>query len=98
MPDVTYTRPYADGWDDVPDTTTPITAAALNAVDAGITQATGQANTALTTAFEIAAVPGPQGEQGVPGVAGADGADGAQGETGATGPAGATGATGPQGM
>lgn len=48
MPDVTYSP---TDWQDSPSSTsTPITAAALNNIEDGITQATEQANLALTTA------------------------------------------------
>ena len=72
MPDVTYEPYYPDGWDNAPDTATPITAAALNAVDAGIAAATDQANAAL----DRDAVPGPTGATG------ATGATGPRGPTG----------------
>lgn len=50
MADITYTPVYPGGWHDSPATDTPITAAALTGIDEGITAATGQANTALSTA------------------------------------------------
>lgn len=34
-----YSPPYAGGWKDYPNTTTPITAASLNTMDSGITEA-----------------------------------------------------------
>lgn len=53
MPDITYTRPYSGGWRDSPDTATPITASALDAMDAGIEAATAQANAALSAAESV---------------------------------------------
>lgn len=50
MPDVTYTPHYPAGWDDSPATDTPIVAAALDTIDAGITAATEQANAGLDAA------------------------------------------------
>jgi hypothetical protein len=50
VPDITYDPYYPGGWDDDPATDTPIIAAALDQIDTGITAATGQANTALSTA------------------------------------------------
>ena len=44
-----YTRPYAGGFQDFPDTTTPINANALNTIDVGVKTANDQFQT-LTTA------------------------------------------------
>jgi hypothetical protein len=39
---MSYTPPYPSGWKDFPDTSTPIDAASLNTMDAGITAAIPQ--------------------------------------------------------
>jgi hypothetical protein len=77
-------------WEDLPSTATPIEAARLNHMEAGISEASS--------------TPGPAGPQGATGPAGPPGADstvpgpaGPPGADGAQGPAGAAGATGPAG-
>lgn len=45
-----YTPPYPGGWEDFPNTTTPITAAALDTMDAGIDTAQDTADAAQTAA------------------------------------------------
>jgi hypothetical protein len=47
---MTYTPPYAGGWQDFPDTSTPIDAASLNTMDAGIAAAQGTADQAILDA------------------------------------------------
>lgn len=42
-----YTRPYPAGWKDLPDRTTPVTAEALNTVDAGISAAAAAGDAAI---------------------------------------------------
>ena len=51
-----YTRPYAGGFVDYPDTTTPLTAAVLNTIDVGVEDAFKQIQT-LTTAQRTALTP-----------------------------------------
>ena len=54
-----YTRPYATGFVDYPDTTTPITAAVLNTMDVGIKTAYDRSELlqTLTTAQRVALTP-----------------------------------------
>jgi hypothetical protein len=47
---MSYTPPYPLGWQDFPDTSTPIDAASLNTMDAGITAAQGTADQAILDA------------------------------------------------
>jgi hypothetical protein len=47
---MSYTPPYPLGWQDFPDTSTPIDAASLDIMDAGIAAAQGTANQAITNA------------------------------------------------
>jgi hypothetical protein len=42
-----YTPPYPSGWEDYPNTSTPLTAAALDAMDTGITNAVDLAEAAF---------------------------------------------------
>ena len=51
-----YTRPYAGGFVDYPDTSTPLTAAVLNTIDVGVQNAYKQIQT-LTTAQHTALTP-----------------------------------------
>jgi hypothetical protein len=51
-----YTRPYAGGFQDFPNTTTPINAAALNTIDVGVQTANDQFQT-VTTAQRTALTP-----------------------------------------
>jgi len=51
-----YTRPYAGGFQDFPDTTTPINAASLNTIDVGVQTANDQFQT-VTTAQRTALSP-----------------------------------------
>ena len=51
-----YTRPYAGGFQDFPNTTTPINAAALNTIDVGVKTANDQFQT-VTTAQRTALTP-----------------------------------------
>lgn len=48
-----YTRPYAGGFIDFPNTTTPLTASVMNTMDVGIQTATATADTALANANRI---------------------------------------------
>lgn len=65
-----YTPNYPGGWRDRPDTTTPITAAALDHIEGGIVAAQAAAEDALE---QIGDIPeGPEGPQGEPGADGAD--------------------------
>jgi hypothetical protein len=95
-------------WRDWPDTSTPITAAALEDLETRLSAYSetlpgpegpeGPAGPTGATGPQ-----GPQGDTGATGATGPEGPEGPQGPTGATGPAGAegadgaTGATGPQG-
>jgi hypothetical protein len=47
---MSYTPPYPLGWQDFPDTSTPIDAASLNTMDAGIAAAQGTADQAILDA------------------------------------------------
>jgi hypothetical protein len=51
---MSYTPPYPGGWKDFPDTSTPIDAASLDTMDAGIAAAQGTADQALADANTIA--------------------------------------------
>lgn len=50
MPDISYSRAYPGGWQNLPSTDTAVTADALTHVEDGIVAVTTQANTALSTA------------------------------------------------
>jgi hypothetical protein len=47
---MSYTPPYPGGWQDFPDTSTPIDAASLDTMDAGIAAAQGTADQAIIDA------------------------------------------------
>lgn len=47
---MSYTPPYPGGWEDFPNTSTPITAAALDTMDTGIGNAQGTADAAFSNA------------------------------------------------
>lgn len=51
MADISYSKPYAGGFRNKPDTSTPFTAAVGNNFQDGIAAATTQANLALSTAL-----------------------------------------------
>jgi hypothetical protein len=50
---MSYTPPYPGGWKDFPDTSTPIDAASLDIMDAGIAAAQADADTIATTGYRF---------------------------------------------
>jgi hypothetical protein len=50
---MSYTPPYPGGWKDFPDTSTPIDAASLDIMDAGIAAAQADADTIATTGYRL---------------------------------------------